>query len=176
MVVLITFCQTYGRLAASVIRAGSDCQKNTSARNCSRSPNQSARVRFAGKVRHDASPLLGPRRPRSHTNRRYGQFSLSSVTRSRSDSGSRSSVRLCAAATSASSSSRRRRHVSLCSARKQPQLLMPPDSRCSWRTRLPRAARTADDGRALAVQPTVNNDDPQASERLPDANGLDGHC
>jgi hypothetical protein len=40
---------------------------------------------------------------------------------------------------------------------------------------LARAARTADDGRALAVQPTVNDDDLQASERLPDANGLDGH-
>lgn len=40
---------------------------------------------------------------------------------------------------------------------------------------LARAARTADDGRALAEQSTVNNDDLEASERLPNANGLGEH-
>ena len=38
-----------------------------------------------------------------------------------------------------------------------------------------RTARTADNGRALAVQPPVRVDHPQASKRLADANGLDGH-
>ena len=65
--------------------------------------------------------------------------------------------------------------MSICSARKQPQLLMSPDNRCSFRTRLSRAARTEDVGGAFAMEPTVNADDAQASERLPDANGLDGH-
>ena len=38
-----------------------------------------------------------------------------------------------------------------------------------------RTARTANNGRALAVQPPIRVDYPQASKRLADANGLDGH-
>ena len=40
---------------------------------------------------------------------------------------------------------------------------------------LARAALTANVGGAFTVEPTVNNDDAQASERLPDAKGFDGH-
>ena len=67
--------------------------------------------------------------------------------------------------TAASSSSRRRRHVTHRSARKQPQLLISPDNRCSWRTRLfarrthsgrrPHACRAADgQGRRRAAAQT----------------------